>query len=60
MKPNELKAALQIKGLEWEAAMETGRSHRDLLTIYKEIKELQYRLLVAEMEEKEKDPDASI
>ena len=60
MKSNELKTALRTKGLEWETAMETGKPYKELLHIYKEIKELQYQLLVAQMKERDEVPDSLI
>jgi hypothetical protein len=50
-KSEELKTALRIKSLEWDAAMEMGKPYREQLKIYKEIKELQYKLVVAQIAE---------
>lgn len=50
MQPNELKKALKAKTIEFELAMETGKPHSELLKIYKELKELQYQKIQAELE----------
>jgi hypothetical protein len=49
MKLNELKKALQSKLVELDVAMELGKPRKELLHLYKELKELQYRLLHAEV-----------
>ena len=54
MEQNEIKNALRIKSVEWEMAFEMGKSYQELLQIYKEIKELQYDLVKAQLNEKNK------
>ena len=49
MERNEILEAIQGKKIELEAAMQLGRSNDDLLKLYKELKELQYRLVQAEL-----------
>ena len=46
----ELKTAISTKTLEFEAAMEAGKPHHELLAIYKEIKQLQYELTLVGLE----------
>jgi hypothetical protein len=46
----ELREALRNKTLELEIAIETGRPHKELLKIYKQLKELQFQLVKAELE----------
>ena len=46
----ELREALRSKTVELEIAIETGRPHRELLRIYKELKELQFQLVHAELQ----------
>ena len=55
MKQHDLKTALQKKSVELEAAMETGKPYKEILQIYKEIKDLQYKLLVAQLEEQTRE-----
>ncbi|MFL5789357.1 MAG: hypothetical protein ACJ748_14955 [Flavisolibacter sp.] len=47
----ELKRDLKVKSCELEAAIEAGRPHKELLSLYKELKELQYEILQAELAE---------
>jgi len=58
MNARQLKDAITLKTLEFEAAMASGRPHFELMKIYKELKELKYRLVQLEnFEPKEKDLD---
>jgi hypothetical protein len=50
MELNELKKVLKDKTIQFEIAMENGQPHSELLKIYKELKELQYQQLKAELE----------
>lgn len=45
----ELKEALRLKTIEFEAAQQAGLPHDDLMSIYRELKELQYQKLQAEL-----------
>jgi hypothetical protein len=49
MKPDELKATIRVKTLEFEAALEAGIPHSKLMELYKELKELKYQLVQAEL-----------
>jgi hypothetical protein len=49
MKPSELKATLRSKAAEFEMAMQAGTPHAELLKLYKELKELQYQLVHAQI-----------
>lgn len=51
MKPEELKQAIQAKTLAFEAALETQQAHTQLRQLYKELKELKYQLVQAELKE---------
>jgi hypothetical protein len=51
MTPKELKAAIRVKHRELDTAMEAGNSQQQALRIYKELKELQYQLVQAELKE---------
>jgi hypothetical protein len=58
MSEREVKDAIALKTMQFEAAMATQRPHRELMKIYKELKELKYRLLELEnFTPKEKDVD---
>jgi hypothetical protein len=49
MKVNDLKTAIQEKTDQFEEALEGGKPHSELLAIYKELKELKYQLVQAEL-----------
>lgn len=51
MKLNDLIETIRTKTMEFEVALETGKSQAELLTIYKELKELQYQKVQAELTE---------
>lgn len=51
MKPDELKSAIQLKGAELEAKMQAGKPHAELMQLYRELKELQYRLVQVKLEQ---------
>jgi hypothetical protein len=51
MNPEELKQAIQAKSLAFEAALETQQPHSKLKELYKELKELKYQLVLAELKE---------
>lgn len=46
---NEINQAITAKMLELEVAKEAGRPDAELLKIYKELKELQYQKVQAEL-----------
>jgi len=46
---NELKEAIKAKTLEFETALESGKTPEELLKIYKELKELQYQKVQQEL-----------
>jgi hypothetical protein len=48
-----LKQALKAKTVEFEEAIKNEKSHQELKNIYKELKELQYQIVLAEINEKE-------
>jgi hypothetical protein len=45
----ELKEAIRLKTIEYEMARRTGLLHDHLLKLYKELKDLQYPKLQAEL-----------
>jgi hypothetical protein len=47
----ELRAALKIAVLEFETALVDGKPHSELLIMYKHLKELQYQIVQAEVNE---------
>jgi hypothetical protein len=49
MKPYELKVTFKTKCAEFESAMEEGKPHCELLKMYKELKELQYQMVQAQL-----------
>ena len=49
MTHKELKEQLKIKTFQFELAMEAQKPHTELLKSYKELKELQYRILQMEI-----------
>lgn len=51
MQLTELKQALKEKSLEFEWSMEHGIPHAKLREIYKELKELQYQIVQAELQQ---------
>ena len=51
MKHPELEKAIKAKTVELELAMEFGRSKEELLTLYKQLKELYYQKLSLEQAE---------
>ena len=53
MTQTELKQAIRQKTLEFEVAIELGKPHKIVKTLYKELKELQYQLTVLEASPKE-------
>ena len=50
MESKEILAAIRTKTIEFEAAMEMGRPHQELLRIYKELKELKYQAVQLELQ----------
>ena len=48
MKSNELKDAITLKTLEFETAVATGKPNREIMKLYRELKELKYQLVIAE------------
>jgi hypothetical protein len=58
MNTKELKDAISLKTFEFEGAMAAQRPHNELMTIYKELKELKYQLVLVEnIIQTEKDLD---
>jgi hypothetical protein len=51
MELDELKKAFTDKTKEFDEAMEAGRPHEELLSLYKELKELQFAMVKAELDE---------
>lgn len=51
MNLTEIKAAIEAKTLEFEAALEGQRPHSELRKLYIELKELKYQLVQAELNE---------
>jgi hypothetical protein len=45
----DLQKAIRVKMIELELAFDLRKSHTDILKIYKDLKELRYRLLQAEL-----------
>jgi hypothetical protein len=45
----ELKKALRLKTEELEVALQAGTPHAHVVKIYKELKELQYRIIQEEL-----------
>jgi hypothetical protein len=45
MTPDEIKKAIKAKIVELEIAMSLNRTHAERLKVYKELKELQYKLV---------------
>jgi hypothetical protein len=60
MNLQEIRAELCVKAIEFEQAIAAGLPHRELIKIYKEVKELQYRLIMAAVLEKPSDADLII
>ena len=56
MTPLEIKAELSMRFIELEQAIDLGLPHAQLIKIYREIKELQYQLTIAELPQKTTDP----
>lgn len=52
MNVTELDKAIQIKTIELEAAQQVGKSHHELAKLYRELKELRYQRVQAELKEK--------
>jgi len=48
MKANELKDAIALKTLEFETAVATGKPNKEVMRLYKQLKELKYQLVIAE------------
>jgi hypothetical protein len=51
MNLSELKQLYNNKLMELDVAMEMGKSRKALLQLYKELKELQYKMLQAEVKQ---------
>ena len=47
----EIRAELSVRMIEFEQALDKGLSHPKLVEIYRDIKELQYNLTLAEARE---------
>ena len=48
MKVRELKDAITLKTLEFETAVATGKPNKEVMRLYKELKELKYQLVIEE------------
>ena len=48
MKARELKDAITLKTLEFETAVTTGKPNKEVMRLYKELKELKYQLVIEE------------
>jgi hypothetical protein len=48
MKANELKNAITLKTLEFETAVAASKPNKEVMKLYKELKELKYQLVLAE------------
>jgi hypothetical protein len=58
MSIQEIKEAIRLKTMEFEVALETGKPRKQVMKLYKELKDLQYRLVQLELtHEKQQDPD---
>jgi hypothetical protein len=51
MKPNELKETIAIKTAELQLAIDLERPYAEQSKLYKELKELQFTLVQAELQE---------
>lgn len=51
MKLTELTKAIRVKTAELKAAQEAGKPQEELSTLYRELKELQYRKVQASLEQ---------
>jgi hypothetical protein len=58
MSIQEIKEAINFKAMEFEVALETGKPRNHVMKLYKELKDLQYKLVQLELtHEKHQDPD---
>jgi hypothetical protein len=51
MNLDDLKAELSIKIIQFEQGRDAGLPHSELIQIYRQIKELQYQLLMLQVKE---------
>jgi hypothetical protein len=51
MNLQEIKAELSVKSIEFEQAMKAGLPHAELIEIYRNIKQLQYQLIMEQVKE---------
>lgn len=57
----DLRAELSMRAIEFEQALDKGLPHAELIKIYRDIKELQYKLTVEEVNSMElRAPDHTI
>lgn len=49
MYTDDLQKAIKAKIFELELAIDFGKPHTDILKVYKELKELRYRLMQVEL-----------
>lgn len=56
----DIRAELSMKSIELEQALDIGLPHSELIKIYRIIKELQYELIMAGIEEKPSAPTTEI
>jgi phosphoglycolate phosphatase-like HAD superfamily hydrolase len=54
MKSRELKDAITLKTLEFETAVATGKPNKEVMRLYKQLKELKYQLVIEENVSSEK------
>ena len=57
---HELKAELSLKTIQLDKALDAGLPHAELIVLYREIKELQYQLLIAQVKEPQLSPAETI
>ena len=60
MNLTDIRAELSMKSIELEQALDMGLPHSELIKIYRKIKELQYKLIMAGIEEKPSAPTTEI
>lgn len=51
MNLHDIRAELSIKAFELEQALNAGLPHSELIKIYRQLKEIQYRLILAQVPE---------
>jgi hypothetical protein len=51
MTTQELKVEIGIKSIEFDQALNKGLPHAEIIHLYKQLKELKYQLVMAELKE---------